>query len=350
VLALSYDEIVDGWRTREPLQFWSSSASIADKLISVECDEPSFFDGFFMAFGGSVPAESGGNLKAFFAASIRVSGNSEYGCLTTFAAGAPYPIDGAFFGLTFEECPYESTFSPDGRWTLVSFPGESQPRFAFRDQHALFQLRPDWQVDVLTLLYRGALRLCGDLIFFHASALSIHGKGVLLVGRSKSGKSTTALALAARGHSLIADSCASYKPSTGELMPFGRPVGIREGPKSEAVRQALENAPVRAVQADDSVRVDLNSLLPNSRYRFEAVPADAIFFLKGFAEKTELTRLERGRNELANLQPIYSSFVDTPHTQRAFELIQLLSRARLYALRPGNPDEAARCIEEVMTS
>ena len=68
----------------------------------------------------------------------------------------------------------------------------------------------------------------------------------------------------------------------------------------------------------------------------------------GSAEVTRIEPLKNAAAELANLRPIYSSFANAPHTQRVFELIRLLSRARLYALWPGHPDEAARAIEEVV--
>jgi len=74
----------------------------------------------------------------------------------------------------------------------------------------------------------------------------------------------------------------------------------------------------------------------------------AIFFLRGFAPTTRIEVLKNDAAEMPNLRPIYSSFANAPHTQRAFELIRLLSRARLYALWPGDPDQTAGAIEEVM--
>ncbi|HEY6843047.1 MAG TPA: hypothetical protein VI391_02690 [Thermoanaerobaculia bacterium] len=347
MIKLSPIETLDACR-RGQASYWSAIASIAGNSFSVECNEPSFFDGFFIAFGGTVPSQTPADRAASLSATIHVPDGDTAGLLRLFKSGQPEPAEAFFFGLTFEDSPYESRPSGSG-WTSVFLRGESEPRFMFRGNDCLFS-RADWRTDVLTLLYRGALRLCGDLIFFHASALSVHGRGVMLVGRTKSGKSTTALALVARGHPMLADSCASYKPSTGELLAFRRPVGIREGPKSKAVADALASRSPRSMMADDSVRVEVKSLLPSTGAGAAAVGVDSIFFLRGFAAETQLQRIHGGRSELANLQPIYSSFVDTPHTQRTFELIQLLSRARLYALRPGDPDDAARHIEEAVLS
>ena len=44
-----------------------------------------------------------------------------------------------------------------------------------------------------------------QLLTIHGTALEIDGKGVLIIGKSKSGKSTTAIQLIALGSKLIAD-------------------------------------------------------------------------------------------------------------------------------------------------
>ncbi len=256
-------------------------------------------------------------------------------------------MEETFFGLTDPGCPYLASKSEDG-WTLVSYPGETSPRLAYRDEFCLFRKDQEWKIKLITVFYRGVLRLRDDLIFFHASALSVCDRGVMLVAPRKGGKSTTALALAGRGHSILSDSCACYRPTTGELIPFRRPIGIREGPRSRSVDETLRLATARAVYRDDSVRVDLDAILPP--VPLAAVPLSAVLFLKGFADQTQLERITNARPELANLQPIYSSFANAPHTQRVFQLIQFLSRARLFAIRPGDPDEAARMIEEAVTS
>ena len=345
--AISYDAILARCRQVEPDHVWSSSTSLADRVVAVDCDDRALFDDFFAAFGGTPPEETVISDDAFVRATIRAgSDDSEYGCMWLRRNGSPHPVDDVFFGLTFPDCPFESGMSEDGLWTQVWMPGEA-PLFAYRQDYCLFRKsRDDWRTKLLTLLYRGALRLRDDLIFFHASALAIAGRGLLIVGRRKAGKSTTALALAARGHAILADSCACYAPATGELVPFRRPVGIREGPKSWAIGEALSTRTVRSVERDESVRVDLASLLPDTPS--SSVPASAIFFLRGFAPKTEIERLKNDAAEIPNLRPIYSSFANAPHTQRVFELIRLLSSARLYALWPGDPDQTARSIEEVM--
>jgi len=345
--SLAYDDLLANCSRYQPPRTWWSSASLAGRIVCLDSDDLPLFEDFFAAFGGTSPQEGPAPDDGFVSATVRVgSQDSDYGVLRLRKNGQPYPVDEVFFGLSMPDCPYESAVSDDGRWMQVWLAGEGSPVFSYRDDVCLFRKMGEWRSKLLSLLYRGSLRLREDLIFFHASAVSIAGRGILIVGRKKAGKSTTSLALAARGHSILADSCACYAPTTGELVAFRRPVGIREGPRARAVDEALAAKVVRSVERDESVRVDVGSLLspPDSR----SVPTSAIFFVRGFAPTTVIEMLKNDAAEIPNLRPIYSSFANAPHTQRVFELIRLLSRARLYALWPGDPDHTARSIEEVM--
>ena len=345
--SLSWDDIFAHSQQRTPSHVWSSSALLAEREVAIDCDDDALFDDFFAAFGGSPRVPLRPSATAFVSASIFAGdAQTEYGCMRLRRDGQPHAVDDVFFGLSLPDCPFESRASADGQWTEVAMPGEAA-LFVYRDDICLFRKsHADWRPKLLSVLYRGSLRLREDVIFFHASALSIGGRGVLITGRKMSGKSTTALALAARGHAILADSCACYAPATGKLFPFRRPVGIREGPRSNAVNEALSRTEVRGVHRDASFRVDLATLLP--RNESGPVAASAIFFLRGFAPLTRIETLKNDAAELANLRPMYSSFANAPHTKRVFELIRLLSRARLYGLWPGDPDETAKSIEEIL--
>jgi len=324
---------------------WSSRASLAERSVAIDSDDEELFDDFFAAFGGSPRIALHAPAPDAFISATVVTGDGEFGSLRLLKDGRPHPVSDGFFGLSLPDCPFESRES--GSWTEVSLPGDA-PLFIFRDDICLFRKsHEEWRSKLLSVLYRGSLRLRDDLIFFHASALSVCERGVMIVGRKMSGKSTTSLALAARGHEILADSCACYEPSTGRLIPFRRPVGIREGARSRAVDEALVRSDVRGVQRDRSFRVDLSTLLP--RKESGPVCADAIFFLKGFEPATRIEALKNDASELPNLRPIGSSLENAPHTRRVFELIRLLSRARLYGLFPGHPDEAASKIEETLS-
>jgi hypothetical protein len=71
-----------------------------------------------------------------------------------------------------------------------------------------------------------------------------------------------------------------------------------------------------------------------------------IVFLRGFAERPSLRRITPGREEIVELQPLMSSFLNASHSRRVFELARLLSTAKVYHLHPGDPDTTAQFVEE----
>jgi len=231
-------------------------------------------------------------------------------------------------------------------WLAIGLRDEETPRFRYNHEYCFVRLAEGWSAAVVALLFRGFLALADDTIFFHASALGIGGNGVLFVGEQRSGKSTLALALAARGHEFLSDEIGCYRPSTGEILPYRRPVGIREGIRSVLIETPLAERHYRGMIHDDSIRVDLETLLPLARAR--PLPLAAVIFLRGFAAEPSIESIVPGRAEVGMLQALYSSLTNAPSTRRVFELIQLLSRARIYRLNPGAPDETANLLEEVM--
>jgi hypothetical protein len=70
--------------------------------------------------------------------------------------------------------------------------------------------------------------------------------------------------------------------------------------------------------------------------------------LRGFAKKPSLSRISAGRGEISELQPLMSSFLDAPHGRRIIELSRLLSAAKVYELRLGEPDETAAYLERAI--
>src|SRR5437773_139224 len=87
-------------------------------------------------------------------------------------------------------------------------PPQKSPAFAFRGNDCLFGLDSPWQRSINWFTHWRLLRVRGDAIFFHASAVGIGGEGTMFVGPKGGGKSTTSLALAARGHNLLSDETA----------------------------------------------------------------------------------------------------------------------------------------------
>jgi hypothetical protein len=183
-----------------------------------------------------------------------------------------------------------------------------------------------------------------DVIFFHASALGIFGEGTVFVGPSGGGKSTTAMALAARGHNFLSDEVGAYVPETGELIPFRRPVGIKPGPRPTAVERGLPASAAALIERDGFYRVDVDAIFATEPP--QALPLRRIVFLRGFAARPCLERIKPGRGEIVELQPLMSSFLNQSHSRRIFELTRLLATAKVYQLHPGDPDETALYLEE----
>jgi HPr kinase/phosphorylase len=225
---------------------------------------------------------------------------------------------------------------------------DPEPVFLFKGGEARFRLVPRWRRILSHFLFLRALRLRPDLVFFHAASLAVRGRGVLIVGPKGAGKSTTALALAARGHAFLGDETAAYEPASGLLHAFRRPVGIKPGPRASGVEAALARlAP--AADEDGLLRVGFERVFPEGPAAPGSVPLDAVVFLGGFAPAVEIERVTAGRDELAAMQPLASSLVNESAGRRVFEMIRLLSSRACYRLRAGAPDATAEALEAVLT-
>jgi len=247
------------------------------------------------------------------------------------------------FALQSPVFPFHEVEAPDGASLALAPLGEEEPLFLLRERECLCHPRPGWHVAAALLLYHRVLRLRDDAIFFHAASLVIGSAGLMLVGPKGAGKSTTALALAARGHSLLGDETAAYVPKTGELIPVLRPVGIKPGPRAAALTAALARLG-RDPDRDGTMRLDVRDLftLPEPR----AATLSGVIFLCGFRPEVRLEAIEPTREEMGLLQPIVGSLVNASPLQRTFEMIRLLGSCRVFKLWPAAPEATAQRLEE----
>jgi hypothetical protein len=70
-----------------------------------------------------------------------------------------------------------------------------------------------------------------------------------------------------------------------------------------------------------------------------------VVFLRAVGTEPRLLPVEPGRNELAALQPVGSSFANAASTERVFQMVRMLASSRVFHLWPGAPDDTAALLE-----
>jgi hypothetical protein len=244
-------------------------------------------------------------------------------------------------GLESPEFPFEERPQEDPQALGLAFRGDAEPVMICRGPDVRVRAAPGWRKAVAFLLLHRLAGRRADALFFHAAAVGLHGRGALLIGPKGAGKSTLALALAARGHDFLGDETACYLPADGTIIPLRRPVGIKPGPRARAVDDAIARIQPRA-EADGIVRMDVGALLDVGPAR--VLPLRAVLFLDGFGPEPRLEPAAPGRDDLARLQPFSSSLVAAPRAQRVFEMARLLSAVAVFRLRHGEPDATAAAV------
>lgn len=336
------DDVLTALKDHEPDRTLSSCVRIVDVEVSADCDDEAFFTEFFKMFGGSRPSERRSIASDDLHLTIRTDVDRKFGWFRV--SGSSLPIDAREFELALMQGELHRLPAVAGGWVCLAFRGERAPAFAFRGADCLFALDAHWRRSVVLYLFWRVLRIRSDAVFFHAAALGICGQGTIFVGPAGAGKSTTSLALAARGHNFLSDELAGFVPERGALIPFRRPVGIRMGPRASAVSRGLTPDALAQIGRDGFARIDIDAIFPVEGPRMIALRR--IVFLRGFAGRPTLQRIVPGRQELIALQPGMSSFLDVSHSRRIFDLTRMLARCKVYQLELGEPDETALYLEE----
>lgn len=301
-------------------------------------DDARFVEEFVTIFGGrddtSVP-----RVACFSVTVESASDRPGFGRLS--ATGDELADPAAFLaGFSSPTVPLWQVPAPEPGWTALALGDSPEPVFLFKGEECRFRRVERWRRIVSHFLFLRMLRLRTDALFFHAASVAIAGRGALLLGPKGAGKSTTALALAARGHQFLGDETACYLPASGELVPFRRPVGIKPGPQSSAVAAALARL-LPPADEEGLRRVPIEALMPV----LPASPARlfAVVFLSGFGLRPELSSIRAGREELSAMQPIATAAGSA--TRRVFEMVRLIGSLQCYRLVAGDPDETARLLE-----
>ncbi len=184
-----------------------------------------------------------------------------------------------------------------------------------------------------------------DALAIHAGAVSFKGEAVVLPAPPNHGKTTTVAGLVRGGFDYLSDEAAFIEPSTGEVIPFPRPLAMAES-SIEAISRLSENLPDDHPSfSDDRIHVLPDYIRAGAIGR----PCPVRFVVAPSYAPGEPTRLE----PISRAEGI-RVLVDNSFNFELFggEGLQLLRRVVLnadcYRLSIGDLDSAVRAIKQVV--
>ena len=254
----------------------------------------------------------------------------------------------SFAVRTLSTSGFSETSSPVRGWRAVGSGGRAGV-VALRGPSVLGGRRSPWKSVVAALALHRVIRLQRGVFFFHAAAVGLGGRGVLMVGPKEVGKTTLSLALAERGHAFLSDEISVLRQESLELLPFRRRLSIRPGPSAAGVRRLLSRGPVPMLHlADGTSRylVPVAEVCPGQDVA--PVAAAALVFLGPRGSRPRLERFTPGVEHLGLLTPLESVAWSMPRSAVALRLLRLLGRLPCYALNPGPIPDTVGVLEDLM--
>jgi hypothetical protein len=197
-----------------------------------------------------------------------------------------------------------------------------------------------WLAPLVGQIVGTATSVLRGLLFIHAAAVELRGRGYVLVGGPGVGKTSVAAVLVRSGAGYLSDEIALLDPQHGSLHPFALPLAVK--PWTAKAIGALP--PSRRVASEGGVTY----LLP-SRIAQEAIPLDSMILLDpalGSAGRPGAGSVEIPRAEmLLTLSRHASSFRYRPQLESAFSgFVRLLRTARCRQVGAAVPADAAAAI------
>lgn len=244
-------------------------------------------------------------------------------------------------------------------WRLIANAlDESAPLLAADANTAILDVRVEPPELLLNFVVGVAQLVQRSVIFIHAGAVRIDGRGTLLIGRSGKGKSTTTVTLASRGHGLLGDETVGIRADSCEIVAFRRTLKLRPGPRAHAVAKRLDEVP-HAMRIDAQglmcAWVGGDALFPGLTPVVSTPLCDA-FFLREFREHAAVEPFIPALDHLEELQALtmsLSAIVSWPVSPahrliRFARVINLFAKCRCHFLDLGTPDETAALIERTV--
>ena len=169
---------------------------------------------------------------------------------------------------------------------------------------------------------------------FHAAALAINGKGILLPGQSGAGKSTLAAWLASNGFHYLSDELIAITRRSFKIDPFTRPISL----KLKAGRSFTKKVNIdRKKTLTGPLGLMIPHRLLNPEYALQHPSAELIVFPQFEAgKKTRLTKISGAQCGIKLLSCHVNARNLTDHG--FFETAILCKTARSYTLTYGDYD------------
>jgi hypothetical protein len=335
----------------------AAAYQLGDAALQIDADDPLPLTAFPERYGDcAIPTPVASDMPGV-RCTIRRSIEPPM-VLVTFQEGAPPDAAAAAYNLlrpTHAVPPFRVWDSPLPGWRLAG--GATGPVLAAWDAQVLFHRKlipAEFLAEYLVGITLGAQPW---MLPIHGASLQIGDAGVVLVGASHSGKTTTSLHLAARGHTLLGDEIALIRLATGEVVPFRRAVNPRPGRYGQELASTLRLSD----DGDDSASSPrwarphrITELFPDRPAR--PAPVRAVFFLAGFADRPSLEpfQLTLDRADVISWittpEIAYCSWGLAP-ARRAFRLMvlkQLIARIPCWLVKAGPPRDTAELIERTV--
>ena len=195
--------------------------------------------------------------------------------------------------------------------------------------------RRGWLAPLLGYTVGTATSVLRDLLFIHAAAVEMRGRGYVLVGAPGAGKTSAAAVLVRSGGIYLSDEVALLDPKAGTLYPFALPLAV----KPWTAKATGPLPPARQVAEEAGVKY----LLPSLRAP-GPIPLDSVILLDPNRPAGEMTEFSRAEM-LLTLSQHPSSFRYRPRLESAFSgFVLLLRNARCLQVGSAVPADAAAVI------
>ncbi len=209
--------------------------------------------------------------------------------------------------------------APDGRTAEGLVGGRSVWSIALPDGAAVAALLGQITGTLATNLRR--------LLFVHAGAVSLAGRGMIIVGHSGAGKTSTVAALIRKGAMYLSDEVALLDPAVGTVAPFALPMTVKPWTRNAAGSLPAGRCLARERGAEFWLPHNIGG----------AVPVETFVLLRAGQSGPRLAPISPAQMLLA-ISEHASSFKQHPRVREAFAgFARLLRSTRCVALEASRP-------------